>query len=47
MSCNENTSTNCSNNSSCGRNAFVILIVLYILLAIILGSGLSRNNCYY
>lgn len=38
MACQENP---CQNN---GRNGFLIIIVLYILLAIILGSSIS--SCY-
>jgi len=34
MGCNNNAS--CNNN--CGHNGFLVVIVLYILLAIILGS---------
>lgn len=34
---------NSTNNASCGRgNGFVLVIVLYILLAIILGGTLGR-----
>lgn len=38
MSCKETTNT-CENVVSCGNNSkYIIIIVLYILLAIILGS---------
>lgn len=39
--CNKQTSTS---NSGSG---FIILIVLYILLAIILGSAIRNNSYYY
>ena len=38
MSCNKECGGNVSNN--CGNNGFLIIIVLYILLAIILGACL-------
>lgn len=38
MSCNQAQTTSCENNSG---NGFVFIIVLYILLAIILGSWLA------
>ena len=41
MACNENNSTPVR-----GRDGFLIIIVLYILIAIILGSS-RRNSCYY
>jgi hypothetical protein len=40
---NNSCEKNCATNTTChtrGNNAFIILIVLYILLAIILGSRL-------
>lgn len=48
MSCQNQSTTNVSSNSGCchthcqnrGGSGFVILIVLYILLAIILGTSL-------
>lgn len=46
MSCQNQTTTNVTSNSGCchtnrhGGSGFVILIVLYILLAIILGTSL-------
>jgi len=38
MSCNQSQTTSCEHNSGSG---FVFIIVLYILLAIILGSWLA------
>ena len=32
------TTGNCGNTNSCGGSGFLIIVVLYILLAIILGS---------
>jgi len=41
MSCQQNQNNNCTPvTSNCG-NGFVIIIVLYILIAIILGSWVS------
>ena len=47
MNCqNQNeTVTNCGNNNCNTGNAFLIIIVLYILLAIIIGS--RNNNMFY
>lgn len=40
MSCPEsNTSSNCRGG---GRNGYIVVVVLYILLAIILGSAINR-----
>lgn len=36
MSCSENTGTNCRRG-----NGYVVIIILYILLAIILGGAIS------
>ena len=44
MSCQDNNVT-CGNNTRCG-NGFVFIIVLYILLAIILGCT-TNNNRYF
>lgn len=37
MACGQNPCN--TTNGSCGNNGFVIIIVLYVLLAIILGSA--------
>lgn len=43
MSCPEMNNNSCSNNQ--GRNGYVFIVVLYILLAIILGC--TNNNRYF
>lgn len=46
MSCPEtNNNTSCCTNRTRSGNGYVFIIVLYILLAIILGC--SANNTYY
>ncbi len=45
MACQNECNNNQPNNVGTG-SGFIILIVLYILLAIILGSSI-RNNYYY
>ena len=40
-----NQATDCNNNVSTNRSGFLIVVVLYILLAIIFGS--RSNNMYY